>query len=293
MLQQTQVSRVIPYFERMIAKYPTVQDLAATTWDEFLPYYQGLGYYSRGRNMLKAAQTVMEQFDGEFPQSIEELRKLPGVGPYTAAAILSFGYGKPHLAFDTNHQRVWGRVLHGNKKAPVNVTEIEANIPRNTPFQDLNAALMDFANTVCLSKSPQCEICPLAQHCRYFQTSGSLEPTTSRKKSTFLSAQAQTVLVLHRQHKEYFSMNEEISAYQPFILPAPVNTRERIKEYFARKYGLNIAVRPAHWKGSWQDQPTQVINAQILLGDHVFTSHSPAAFEMWWNTFSESAEMHQ
>lgn len=293
MLQQTQVSRVVPYFERVISRYPTVQDLAATTWEEFLPYYQGLGYYSRGRNMLKTAQAVVEQFNGEFPSTFDELKSLPGVGPYTAAAILSFGYGEPHLAFDTNQQRVWGRVLEGSKKAAVDPKGIERNLPANTNYQDLNAAIMDFANLVCLSKNPQCEICPLQSQCLYFQTKGDLEPLPASKKTGFPLKEAQTILVLHRQHKEYFSSGKSAQAYQPFVLPAPLNTRERIKEYFARQYGLNLAVRPPHWKGTWNDTTTVMVNAQVLSGETKFLSQDPILFQTWKSKFLAAAQEHE
>src|SRR3990167_10186393 len=95
MLQQTQVSRVIGYYERFMKKFPTVEKLATASWEEFLPYYQGLGYYMRGCNMLLPARMVVDDYGGKFPEETAKLRKLPGIGPYTAAAIQSFAYGLP------------------------------------------------------------------------------------------------------------------------------------------------------------------------------------------------------
>lgn len=271
MLQQTQVSRVIPYFERFLERFPTVKHLAQASWEEFLPYYAGLGYYARGRNMLKTAQTVVEKFGGEFPNDEAALRSLPGVGPYTAKAILSFGYNQPHLAFDTNQQRVFGRVLEGDRKAQLDALQIETQIPAETDFKVLNGTIMDLANAVCVKK-PRCEICPLRQECRYYQTQGELEESSTPTKTRFPLNEAQVILVLHRQHQEYFSASKE--EYQPFRLPVSLTSRSQIKEYFRRQHGLELSVRPPHRQGYIDGQPALLVNAQILLGEHTFSSHT-------------------
>ncbi len=108
MLQQTQVSRVIGYYEKFLARFPDVGTLAEASWEEFLPYYQGLGYYARGRNMLRTAKVVVSEYGGKFPKDVKKLEKLSGVGPYTAAAIASFAHGKNAIAWDTNLMRVTG-----------------------------------------------------------------------------------------------------------------------------------------------------------------------------------------
>jgi A/G-specific adenine glycosylase len=271
MLQQTQVSRVIPYYQRFLERFPTVKHLAEASWEEFLPYYAGLGYYARGRNMLKTAQTVEEKFHGVFPPNETALRSLPGVGPYTAKAILSFGFGEPHLAFDTNQQRVFGRVLHGDKKANLDTMQIEKEILRTTDFRLLNGTIMDFANAVC-TKKPKCGICPLRKECRYFQTNGELEDVTATTKSRFPLTQAQVYLTLHRQHSEYFSANPE--KFEPFRLPISLTSRAQIKEYFRRQYGLELSVRPPHKQGYLDEQPVLLVNAQILLGNNSFAAYT-------------------
>lgn len=275
MLQQTQVSRVIPYFDRMIERFPTVETLAQVSWEEFFPYYAGLGYYRRGRNMLLTAQKVVSDHQGVFPQTEAELRALPGIGPYTARAILSFAYHEPRLAFDTNHQRVFGRYLEGNKTARLEPESIERSL---TNFHDLNAAIMDFANEVCVT-TPRCFECPLQQKCQYFQTGGKREPIVIKKKSTFPRKSAQTVLVLHRDHQEYFSAQSK--SYTPFILPSPLNTRASIKSYFNRTYNLDLAIRPPHLLGYIDEKPTMFMNAQVLLGEHSFSSFPKSELESW------------
>ncbi len=279
MLQQTQVNRVIPYYTRFLERFPTVKQLAEASWEDFLPYYQGLGYYNRGRNMLKTAQQIIETHNGEFPKDKELLKKLSGIGEYTANAILSFGFGEPHLAFDTNHQRVWGRYLHGTKKAQLDPQEIESHLPKDTDYNLLNSAIMDFANLVYTNRNPDILSSPLQPHCVFCQTNGSLETTTTNKKSTFPNTEAQTLLFLHEHHKKYFSDNK--NAYTPFVLPAPLNTRARIKSYFARQFGLQLSIRPPYKKAFVHDVPTLFIRAQILLGENNFTLYKPDQVQSW------------
>lgn len=278
MLQQTQVNRVIPYYTRFLERFPTVKHLAQTSWEDFLPYYQGLGYYNRGRNMLKTAQAVVEQYDSQFPKDKDSLKKLPGIGEYTANAILSFGFGEPHLAFDTNHQRVWGRYLHGDKKADVDPLEIESQLPKDTDFCQLNAAIMDFANLVYTNRKPDIENSPLQPYCVFCQTQGALEAKTTQKKSNFPQAEAQTFLFLHENHKKYFSPKK---TFEPFILPAPLNTRARIKAYFERQFGLKLSIRPPYKKAYVNEVPTLFTRAQILLGEYNFHTFEPDEVQSW------------
>jgi A/G-specific adenine glycosylase len=177
MLQQTQVSRVLTYYTRFLQRFPTVLDLAAATWEDFLPYYEGLGYYNRGRNMLRTAVMVRDSFKGAFPKTREELLVLPGVGEYTAAAILSFAYNQDALAWDTNLKRVMGRFFFGDKKATLDESFFAVTL--TAPKKELNAALMDFGSALCKAK-PQCGNCPLRQKCQYYKTKGVSEATTEK-----------------------------------------------------------------------------------------------------------------
>ena len=152
-----------------------------TTWEEFLPYYAGLRYYRRGRNILATAQVIMSQHHGQFRKTNRPSSALPGVGEYTANALLSFGFHQPHLAFDTNQQRVFGRYLEGDKQAQLDPNHIESNLPPSTNFRQLNGAIMDFANLVCTNRSPSCQTCPLAATLRLCPNQG--RPGTNRTKS--------------------------------------------------------------------------------------------------------------
>lgn len=112
LLQQTQAERVIGYYLRILAKFPTIESLATATYEEFYPYYQGLGYYSRARRMLVTAQEVCEKFDGIFPREESELLSLKGIGPYTACAIRAFAYDESVLAWDANLETVFRRIIN-------------------------------------------------------------------------------------------------------------------------------------------------------------------------------------
>ena len=169
MLQQTRAAAVIPYYGRFMAELPTVFALAACDEERLLKLWEGLGYYSRARNLKKCAQAVVEQYGGRFPQTAEELKKLPGVGPYTAGAIASMAFHKPEPAVDGNVLRVMARLFEDGG----NVTDQRVR-DRWTRFLrtrmgdrpgDLNQAFMDLGSLVCLPKSPLCESCPLAAFC--------------------------------------------------------------------------------------------------------------------------------
>jgi A/G-specific adenine glycosylase len=276
MLQQTQVSRVVGYYTRFIKKFPTVEVLAKATWEEFLPYYEGLGYYNRGRNMLLCAKKVATEYRGVFPKDTKELQTLPGVGPYTASAIASFGYNQRALAWDTNLRRVVGRFFFGSKKANID-EECFAKL-FTTPRKKLNAALMDFGSAVCTAK-PKCTHCPLQTKCQYKKESGKQEAESVKQKDHFPATHAQAVVFLHQNHQEYFSRNKK--KYQPFILPAAYNTRAGTKDWFQEQYNLSVSVRPPHAKVYQNKKPFLLVNAQILLGQHQFSVFSKTQVEAY------------
>jgi A/G-specific adenine glycosylase len=170
MLQQTQVITVIPYFLRFLARFPTVEVLAAAPIDEVLKYWAGLGYYARARNLHRAAQLVVEQHGGHVPQTPEEIETLPGIGRYTAGAILSIAYGVPRPLVDGNVIRVLSRLfgLRGDPKSKANQNTLwrwaEQLVPSQAPG-DFNQALMELGALVCSPADPRCERCPLLSLC--------------------------------------------------------------------------------------------------------------------------------
>jgi A/G-specific adenine glycosylase len=273
MLQQTQVNRVLEYYTRFLKRFPTVESLAKATWEDFLPYYAGLGYYVRGRNMLKTAQIVHAEHGGKFPRDKKTLEGLAGIGPYTASAIMSFAFGDKHLAWDTNLKRVLGRFFLGGKQLLDNKAEtmFEKIFNKDAPW--LNAALMDFGSSLCVAR-PKCGACMFRDRCVYYREKGKKEMYDARckirdkKEKNKNWKEAQVYVFLHEKHRQYYSSNRK--SFKPFALSASYNTRAGIKQYFQEKYGLTLSVRPPHKKEIIGEKLTLFVNAQILLGEPKF-----------------------
>lgn len=172
-LQQTRVNQGLPYYLRFIEAYPTVADLANASEAEVLRMWQGLGYYSRARNLHACAKMVVENYDKKFPDTFDELLKLKGIGRYTAAAIASLAFNKPNAVVDGNVYRVLSRVfgiaddISDAKTQKVFEAKANAMIPADQPG-DFNQALMDFGATHCTPKKPLCMTCPFQSECFAF-----------------------------------------------------------------------------------------------------------------------------
>lgn len=170
MLQQTQVDTAIPFYRRFLKTFPDVDTLARAPLQEVLKAWENLGYYSRARNIHAAARIIVDQFDGKIPDTFEAIRTLPGIGQYSAGAILSIAYGKPFPAVDGNVRRILCRVFAIRK--PMNELRDQkelfklagALVPARRPG-DFNQALMDLGAMICRAKSPNCQRCPLAVLC--------------------------------------------------------------------------------------------------------------------------------
>ncbi len=173
MLQQTRVETVLGYYERFLARFPTLADLAAAPEDDVLKMWEGLGYYSRARNLHRGAKQVMTEFGGSIPPDVEELRKISGIGPYTAGAIASIAFDQAVPAVDGNVIRVVSRLrgIRENVGVPsVRRTlegEAAALVPAERPG-DFNQALMDLGATLCTPGTPSCDRCPLRACCEAF-----------------------------------------------------------------------------------------------------------------------------
>lgn len=170
MLQQTQVATVIPYFERFMASFPTVQSLSEAPIDQVLAHWTGLGYYARARNLHKAAQQVCHQYDGVFPTKVEELESLPGIGRSTAGAIISLALNRRATILDGNVKRVLAR--HRAVQGWPGVTKVHNALwniaDQFTPSNNCkayNQAMMDLGATICTRSSPSCLLCPVAADC--------------------------------------------------------------------------------------------------------------------------------
>jgi len=170
MLQQTQVATVIPYYERFMARFPDVESLAAAPLDEVLHLWTGLGYYARARNLRTCARALIDKHGGEFPQDIEAVEALPGIGRSTAGAILALSRGQRHPILDGNVKRVLARVfgIAGDPGSNAVVAQLWAQSEACTPTQTVGAytqAIMDLGATLCSRANPACTLCPMSTDC--------------------------------------------------------------------------------------------------------------------------------
>jgi len=173
MLQQTRVETVIPYYEHWMERFPTVDVLAATSQQDVLAVWEGLGYYSRARHLQRAAQMVMQDFNGHIPSDLPSLRKLSGVGRYTAGAIASIAFGQPVPTLDGNIRRVLSRIFNviEDARSPGGERLLWALAAEQLPAErpgDHNQALMDLGAAVCTPRTPACSLCPLSTICQAY-----------------------------------------------------------------------------------------------------------------------------
>lgn len=168
MLQQTTVPAVIPYFGKFLARWPGVHDLAAAPVEEVMEAWAGLGYYARARNLHKCAKAVSGKLGGVFPDTVEGLLELPGIGAYTAAAIAAIAFDKPAAVMDGNIERVLARVFAVETPLPQAKPELRVLAERVTPQKrpgDFAQGMMDLGATICTPKTPDCQLCPLRKLC--------------------------------------------------------------------------------------------------------------------------------
>lgn len=200
MLQQTQVATVIPYYLRFMEQFPSVESLAQADIDEVLNLWTGLGYYARARNLHKAAQQIMDDYKGDFPDDINDVVALPGIGPSTAGAILSLSLGQSHAILDGNVKRVLARFLaHPGWPGKKSVeTELWQIADQFTPQQDVpeyNQAMMDLGAMICTRSKPFCDVCPLADNCKGLVTGKPTQFPESKPKKSIPVKQSVTMVI--------------------------------------------------------------------------------------------------
>ncbi|MGH9342111.1 MAG: A/G-specific adenine glycosylase [Acidobacteriota bacterium] len=253
MLQQTQVRTVLPYFKEFIDRYPTLEDLARAEENQVLASWSGLGYYSRARNLHKAARVVCEKYAGEFPREYDEAIQLPGVGRYTAGAVLSIVYGVPLPVLDGNVGRVLARYLGITQRLNGLISERlwrllgeVARDPAVAPeIADFNQSLMELGALVCSPRQPQCCACPLAGTCRA-RAEGIQDtlPVSSRQRATqefhFISAvigSGKQFLLRQNHESDFLTGFWEF----PWIDGRPDGGSQIAKTFF-EKHGLKLRV---------------------------------------------------
>lgn len=247
MLQQTRVDAVVPYFERFIRRFPTLRSLSEAKEQEVLSLWSGLGYYSRARNLVRCARKVQAEFGGEFPRSRSELLQLPGIGPYTAGALLSIAFHQPQPALDGNVRRLLYRVLdlEGTGRAEVDrflqttLKDWVAKPSVAAHISDFNQALMELGALVCTPGRPNCSQCPLTFAC-HAHLSGAetrLPPGSARRAPTihhFLSA------VVREGDSYLMRQSRETPYLQGFWEFPKVVKQYGPQEAFNKSFGLRL-----------------------------------------------------
>jgi len=252
MLQQTRVAAVIPYYQRFLKTFPNVRALAQARTDRVLANWAGLGYYSRARNLQLAAKEIVSSHDGHFPREYEAALALPGIGRYTAAAVLSIAYEAPHAVLDGNVARVLARIgaLRGDLRAPAMWRNLEAAaqelLARNSPG-DWNQAMMELGATVCTPKSPRCGECPVEKSCRARKLGIAEKLPSGRKKratvdvtlaaAVLLDPSGRTLLVRRIDGDgALFSRMWQFPAMETI----PSHAGKALAEYLRDKFGVGI-----------------------------------------------------
>ena len=279
-LQQTRIEQGTPYYNRFIEQYPSIQNLAKAQEEEVLKLWQGLGYYSRARNLYFAAKQVMQEFDGKFPSTHKDIMSLKGVGEYTAAAIASFAYDLPHAVVDGNVYRLLARYF--GIHTPINSTEgkkiffsLANELLDKQSASDYNQGIMEFGSQQCTPVNPDCNICPLQESCVAHQEQSVTElpvklKTIKQKKIYFdyffIEYQGNTYLKKRSNkgiwqnlydfpliEKEKKTNEKEILAEAQKLLAIPFKAFSKFKEYkhilshrtiFARFWSVKTLVEP-------------------------------------------------
>ena len=205
MLQQTQVTTVLSYFPRFLGRFPDIQSLADASIDDVLQYWQGLGYYARARNLHRAAQIMRDQHQSKFPQDLEAVMALPGVGRSTAGAILTFAFGQSWPILDGNVKRVLVRNFQvsgwdGQAKTRNRLWQITEQLTPSYKTDRYNQAMMDLGAMVCLKSRPKCEVCPLTPYCESYRHG--TQASYPEKKPAKPRPRKQTLMLLHRYQQQ-------------------------------------------------------------------------------------------
>ncbi len=206
MLQQTQVSTVIQYFDAFMLKFPTLNDLAHAPSEQVMQLWAGLGYYSRARNLHKSAQICLTQFSAQLPKTFAELMALPGIGRSTAGAILSQAHGLPFAILDGNVKRVLTRfhAIEGDSNSSAIQTQLwqhaESHMP-STKLADYTQALMDLGATLCTRSKPNCTSCPLAQQCQALQSNSVADYPSKKARKTIPKRETHALILISENNE--------------------------------------------------------------------------------------------
>ena len=251
MLQQTKVDTVIPYFNRFMEQFPSIYALAEADPQDVLKAWEGLGYYSRARNLQNAVREVVADYGGKVPENPRDLGSLKGIGPYTMGAILSIAYNKPEPAIDGNVMRVFSRVLKIEDDIALQRTKKQFDIYLREIISEedpssFNQAIMDLGASICTPKSPACLLCPVQEYCRAF-AEGIEEGLPIKSKAKKQKTKAYLVLLIHNEQDEYVIEKRSekgllANLWQFPMVPIDEVGWDHVGNWVYDEYGLDIKI---------------------------------------------------
>ena len=219
MLQQTQVKTVIPYFYRFIKKFRTLKALSKSSEKQILKLWEGLGYYRRARNLLASSKLLVKKYNSKLPKTFDEIKKLPGVGEYTANALLGLIHNQPTIAIDGNVKRVFAR-LFNKKKEKINYEKLillnKKKLFHTNRNSDFVEALMEFGALICRPKDPKCGVCCLKKNCKYFKSSKKIN---TKEKKMIKKMNYDIFCYLNNNEQIALTKKNKISFLKNFNLP--------------------------------------------------------------------------
>jgi A/G-specific adenine glycosylase len=251
MLQQTRIATVRPYYERFLKHFPTVESLAVAPQQEVLKLWSGLGYYRRARNLHLAAKEIVANHDRKFPRELDVVLELPGIGTYTAAAVLSIGYDAPFAVLDGNVARVLSRMhaIRGDLRAPRAwraLAEISNHLLAREAPGDWNQALMELGEVVCTPKSPRCSVCPVVRSCQAYAQGLTDEIPAPRKKRAPESVTIAAAILLDPRGRTILvkdpGAHDEVLFSRMWQFPAIQvirNAKSELEKYFKESFAIS------------------------------------------------------
>ncbi|ANF82914.1 A/G-specific adenine glycosylase [Acinetobacter sp. NCu2D-2] len=284
MLQQTQVKTVLQYFDRFIERFPTVKDLGTAAWDDVAPYWAGLGYYARARNLHKAAGIVAAR--GEFPTTLKEWIELPGIGRSTAGALMSLGLRQYGVIMDGNVKRVLARffAIEDDLSKPVHeraMWQLAEELCPTERNHDYTQAIMDLGATVCTPKKPLCLYCPMQQHCKAHAQGLENELPFKKAKKSVPVRQAQVLVIKHQQ--EYLWLQRPNSGLWGGLWCMPIMDTPIEFTATCQRLGLKNSIQRGHISHSFTHF-TWELEATVFEVENDLTEHVAIELEGVWMT---------
>ena len=234
MLQQTQVKTVLPYFKNFLLHFPTLESLSKTNEKKVLKLWEGLGYYRRARNLLETSKIIVKKYNSKLPNKVSELKRLPGIGDYTANALIAFIYDQPTVAIDGNVKRVFSRILNKNETKIDFTKLIEGNrqsLFKTKRYSDIVESLMEFGALICKPKEPACFKCNIKNTCKYFKSDKKFKQI---RKIRLLERSYDILCYIDKKkNKIALSKNHNLGFLDNFYLPTirATNTKNKIQSW--------------------------------------------------------------